>query len=230
MTADAATLTAAVSAAELLPVPSAPMDKIISLETRGELAQAEVDALRFEAAKLISDVLAEGMTQRELGTKIGKSQQHVSIMARLHKIVTDYPGSSDLGYTELYRRVKDGWHPGDSDPPPHMYDSREGWLLAAVEHWRGIFAEVPALQLPEVVQVTMGRVSSRACIGHCERLRDGTPYLTISHELSDPVRILDVLGHELMHAALPNLSHKQPFGRIARSLGIRGSGNGQSCR
>jgi hypothetical protein len=62
-------------------------------------------------------------------------------------------------------------------------------------------------------------------IGHClhgDGNRDGNPQIYISPDLNDPVKIAEVILHELLHAALPiRVNHGQPFGQYAKRLGIR---------
>src|SRR5262249_54514913 len=51
--------------------------QIIDIEKRADAAEGEASDLRWEAARLIHEELAEGKTQRGIAAEIGKSQNHV---------------------------------------------------------------------------------------------------------------------------------------------------------
>lgn len=58
------------------------VDQIIQHEAAAVQSAQEAEAHRWEAARLISEELADGMSQRALAAEIGKSQPHVSYMAK----------------------------------------------------------------------------------------------------------------------------------------------------
>lgn len=107
--------------------------------------------------------------------------------------------------------------------------TREQWLVAAVDRMRPMFtvheAELPA------VRVSVGFPKSRrgkgsTAIGQCwtgKCSADETHEIFISPELVDPARVLDVLAHELAHAAVGvDKGHKAPFVKLARAIGLDG--------
>ena len=52
---------------------------------------------------------------------------------------------------------------------------------------------------------------------------DGTNEIIISMVLDDPIRVLDVLTHELVHALVGNEhGHKGPFRTLAKAVGLEG--------
>lgn len=104
--------------------------------------------------------------------------------------------------------------------------TREDWLLRAVELCRPLLAEHGAV-VPDAVRVSVGWPrGSRKAIGQCwvpDVSADGTAELFISPELAAPERVLDVLAHELIHAAIGcEHGHKKPFTRVARAIGLDG--------
>lgn len=109
--------------------------------------------------------------------------------------------------------------------------TREQWLELAVLKLRPIFAEAGA-DLPNV-RVSVGWPSrggvggKRKVIGQCWKsivATDKVSQLFISPVLGeDPVQMLGVLVHELVHAWDDCESgHKGAFGKMARKLGLEG--------
>jgi hypothetical protein len=110
--------------------------------------------------------------------------------------------------------------------------NRETWLDSAVQRLRPVF-DAAGSPLPEVVKVACGFPSrsalaqSKRRIGECwypEHSKDKTTTnVLISPTLDDAVRVLDVLVHECIHAAVgPGVGHKGPFRKLARRLGLEG--------
>lgn len=105
--------------------------------------------------------------------------------------------------------------------------TREQWLLDALDIFRPWFAEVEK-PLPEQIRVSVGygKGARKSTIGVCYNSMasvDGIHQVFISPELSDPVRILDVLLHEGVHAADDGVSgHTGEFRRVAQALGLEG--------
>ena len=106
--------------------------------------------------------------------------------------------------------------------------TREEWLLAACENLRGVIRAAGAECPP--VAVSMGfpkgyRGRGRA-LGQCWDgclASDGRPAIFISPTLAVPVRILDVLLHELVHAAVGSEhGHRGRFVTVARAVGLVG--------
>lgn len=109
------------------------------------------------------------------------------------------------------------------------HNTREAWLLAAVDKMRPMFADQPN-QVPEHVLVSFGwakRAGGKA-IGWCYKpamTEGGASTILISpvHAADDPVTILGTLLHELVHAADGGVNgHKAPFARVVKALGLTG--------
>ena len=109
--------------------------------------------------------------------------------------------------------------------------NRETWLMKGIEAVRPMFEELGAT-IPEKVRVTCGwpsrsaGASKKRRIGECWSSSvsgDGTAEIIISMVLDDPVNVLDVLVHELVHAALPDgTGHGPKFRKLAIALGLTG--------
>lgn len=107
--------------------------------------------------------------------------------------------------------------------------TREQWLLSATVRLRDtLFKQADAI-VPEV-RVSVGfpggaRVSAHKAIGQYwpgNLTDDKTPQVFVSPVLGDPIRALDVLVHELVHACTPGSGHKGPFKRLAIKVGLEG--------
>src|SRR5258708_5619788 len=105
---------------------------------------------------------------------------------------------------------------------------RQQWLEAGVEALRTKFAE-SGYRVPEKARVSIGwpkRAASCGAIGECwstEASSDGHNELFISPELTDALRILGVLTHEMVHATVGTAAgHKKPFKQCALAIGLQG--------
>jgi hypothetical protein len=109
-----------------------------------------------------------------------------------------------------------------------VLETREAWLLKACDHLRPIVLNAGAECPP--VAVSMGFPKSRrgvsTTIGECwdgQAAADGRPAIFISPVLNEPARILDVLLHELVHAAVGcEWGHRGKFVTVARTCGLVG--------
>lgn len=108
--------------------------------------------------------------------------------------------------------------------------TREAWLHAAIESLRDRFTEV-GMPLPKTIHVSVGfgygaKRESATVLGQCWAGRaseDGNNHIFLSPELDDTARVLDVLIHELIHAADDCKSgHKGAFAEAATRLGLTG--------
>ena len=111
---------------------------------------------------------------------------------------------------------------------PTRVNTREEWLMLAVAEMRPVFAEVGA-DIPDVrvsVGWPGGRGDRSAVIGQCWHKAAATDdhfHIFISPVLDDAPRVLDVLLHELVHAADGNENgHKGRFAQWAKALGLTG--------
>ena len=103
--------------------------------------------------------------------------------------------------------------------------TRERWLLDATEQMRPWFDDLDAA-LPTDIYISVGFPrGSRKAIGQCFPIQpatlDGKPHVFISPAVSEPTEVLEILLHELVHAALPaRTGHKGPFQKLAGKLGL----------
>ena len=109
------------------------------------------------------------------------------------------------------------------------HNTREAWLTEAIAL---LGAEVfgPVGETLPAVRVSVGwpggRGQKNSVIGQCWASRaaeDGVAQIFVSPVLSDGVRVLDVLVHELVHAIDDCQSgHRGRFAKIARAVGLEG--------
>ncbi|WP_144121162.1 SprT-like domain-containing protein [Catellatospora sichuanensis] len=108
--------------------------------------------------------------------------------------------------------------------------TRESWLLNAVEALRPRFAEV-GMPIPEKLHVSVGfgfgaKAESSVILGQCWAKRasdDGVNHIFIAPTVGDTARVLDILIHELIHAADDcQNGHKGAFAEAATRLGLEG--------
>lgn len=108
--------------------------------------------------------------------------------------------------------------------------TREAWLHAAIEALRPRFVEV-GMPIPETIHVSVGfgygaKRESAVILGQCwakAASEDRINHIFISPEVNDTARILDILVHELVHAADDCQSgHKGAFAEAATRLGLEG--------
>jgi hypothetical protein len=108
--------------------------------------------------------------------------------------------------------------------------TREEWLHLAIDALRPEFEKID-FPLPEKIHVSVGfgygaKRESATILGQCWASRvseDGVNHIFISPEMNDAARVLDVLIHELVHAADDCASgHKGAFAKAAKALGLTG--------
>jgi hypothetical protein len=109
-----------------------------------------------------------------------------------------------------------------------MHTTREQWLVHLAQLLRPEFTRA-GLPLPSNIRFSCGwpgAGSRHARIGECWHVSasaDRTFEIFISPALSDPLRVGDVLVHELCHAAAGlEAGHTGAFRRCARALGLTG--------
>ena len=101
--------------------------------------------------------------------------------------------------------------------------NREDWLSAAVSELRPFF-EAVGKPLPKNVRVTCGFPSNAkrsGAIGECwadTASADQTFEVLISPVLDDPLRVFDVLVHELCHSTAGAMNHGINFQRVASAM------------
>jgi hypothetical protein len=106
--------------------------------------------------------------------------------------------------------------------------TREQWLIAACRHLSPILDEAGAMSPSVAVSIGFPkrRRGGMAHLGECwdgSLTADGRPAIFVSPILQDPLRILDVLLHELVHAAVGvKCGHRGRFVTVARACGLEG--------
>jgi hypothetical protein len=115
---------------------------------------------------------------------------------------------------------------------PNTFMHREPWLSGAIDAFRPIFAKHDA-KIPTNIRVSCGfpsfggrSGSRRQRIGECwakTASKDGSWEILISPTLAEPARVLDVLGHELIHATVGlQEGHRGAFKQLALAIGLTG--------
>jgi len=108
--------------------------------------------------------------------------------------------------------------------------TREQWLNQAGHHLRVLFESVGEA-VPTKVRASCGFPSKGALssqnrtVGQCWSAvasADSHAEIFISPTISDSMRVLDILAHELVHACHPNDGHGSKFGKTARAIGLEG--------
>lgn len=106
------------------------------------------------------------------------------------------------------------------------FDSREGWLSAAVQELRPIF-KVRGYKLPDKIHVSVGFPLGRRAGERLDRCygvhngRDGAYELFVSPMLDEPVKVLGSITHNLCHLAVGmERGHKHMFTKCAGAMGL----------
>lgn len=108
-----------------------------------------------------------------------------------------------------------------------IHPNREAWLLAATENLRSCLFKQHGAEVPNV-RVSVGFPGGRSpkkAIGQywpSQACIDATASVFVSPVLHEPLRALDVLVHELVHAVHPEAGHKGPFAKLAKAIGLTG--------
>jgi hypothetical protein len=94
------------------------VQRIISVEKAAERYDELADGCRWEAARLISEELADGKSQVRLAEEIGKSQAHVSYMAKTWRYNLGY--SDRPSFNEAYHSpaIRSGVQPSEPESLP----------------------------------------------------------------------------------------------------------------
>lgn len=107
------------------------------------------------------------------------------------------------------------------------HETRENWLTEATDMLRiSVFkdagAEIPTVRLSVGFPSHRENGTTLGTYWRAESTEDGTPQIFISPILSDPIRILSTLTHELVHACTPGDGHGSRFRRLAKAVGLTG--------
>jgi hypothetical protein len=114
--------------------------------------------------------------------------------------------------------------------------NRETWLEQAVEQMAPWFEEKNS-PLPDKILASCGWPKAKGgkarAIGQCFDpiwTEDGTVNIFICPTVSDPVRVLDILLHELCHASVgTRTGHSGPFVKLIREFGLVGKATATWC-
>jgi hypothetical protein len=110
----------------------------------------------------------------------------------------------------------------------NTHDTRESWLRSATAGLRPYFASC-GFPVPENIRFAIafpstGRRGAR--IGECwhsSMSDDGNYEIIIRADIADPVEVVGVLVHELIHAALPaDAGHGKLYRKAALKIGLEG--------
>ena len=108
---------------------------------------------------------------------------------------------------------------------PSAKTTREQWLSRAVDELRPLFKQAKA-PVPKKVRVGVGFPKGRKFIGECWATTcsaDKTSEIFISPAVAKPDVVLEVLVHELCHAAAGyDAKHGKEFKAVAEAVGLEG--------
>lgn len=101
--------------------------------------------------------------------------------------------------------------------------TREDWLNRAITHLRPMFDDCE-VTLPEQIQASLGFPKVSKHLGECwmphAHEDEVTTSVIISPVVKTSVEVLDILCHELVHAALPKAGHRKPFTQACDRVGL----------
>jgi hypothetical protein len=110
----------------------------------------------------------------------------------------------------------------------NAHTTREGWLVAAMAMLDAKYFDGRGYTLPEKRSCSCGfpKGGWGHSIGQCwgpETSTDGTINMFVCPTQDNPIRVLDILLHELIHAQVGVVvGHKKPFKKMAREFGLEG--------
>jgi hypothetical protein len=105
-------------------------------------------------------------------------------------------------------------------------NTREDWLNAALRYVQMHIASQGNVQCPANMRVSCGFPTRAKAIGQCwsdSASADGTHEIFVAPTQDDALRVLDILIHEAIHAAVGvKVGHKGEFKRVALACGLEG--------
>jgi len=113
-----------------------------------------------------------------------------------------------------------------------QYSTREEWLTAGIEEVRPLF-DLAGKPLPKQIRVSCGFPSTAlrsGAIGECwinSASADGTFEILIHPKLANPLKVFEVLVHELCHATSGAFNHGVNFQKIANTMHLKAIGSGR---
>lgn len=108
-----------------------------------------------------------------------------------------------------------------------VHTTREGWLMAAMKMLNAQFLKKTEYEFPETVRVSCGFTRGHSTsIGQCwarNLSADKTHEIFICPTKAEPIRVLDILLHEMIHVAVGlKCGHRGKFRELAKSVGLSG--------
>jgi len=98
--------------------------------------------------------------------------------------------------------------------------TREDWLYKANEKLIPYIQQHTTLLIPRFY-LSVGFPKGKY-VGQCwsgKLSEDGLPHIFISPTVDDPIDVLSILGHEIIHTVLPNAGHRVEFSQLAAKCG-----------
>jgi len=98
--------------------------------------------------------------------------------------------------------------------------TREEWLARASEIITPYIQQHTDIPIPKFY-LSVG-FPKGAAVGQCwngKLSNDGLPHIFISPVIDNPVDVLSILGHEIIHTALPHAGHRMEFSQLAAKCG-----------
>lgn len=111
---------------------------------------------------------------------------------------------------------------------PNTHETREGWLLAGAKLLDKAFFDGNGYKLPAKLACSCGfpRGAKGKAIGQCwgtTNSSDGTTHMFVCPTQDEPLQVLGILLHELIHAWDDCKSgHKGPFKKLVKEFGLAG--------
>lgn len=169
--------------------------------------------LTAEQMSRLDELAAEGKGRRVIAKELG-----VSAWAVRKHLEANPPAATPEPAPE----------PEPTPEPEPVNSTREAWLEAAVAEMRPWLAEAGA-PLPKRILVSIGFPSRNGLASRNQRIGEcwlgtsqgGVPHVFVTPLEGDPLRVLDILLHELVHAAGIS-GHGKDFKRVAVALGLEG--------
>jgi len=104
--------------------------------------------------------------------------------------------------------------------------NRELWLNEAKIEIQNLYFQRNRRKLPPRIQIAVGWCKGKRAIGQCwdhKCTKGGTYQIFICPTQSDPIEILGILLHELIHACVGlKEKHGGRFASVARAVGLKG--------
>lgn len=100
--------------------------------------------------------------------------------------------------------------------------TRESWLSKASDIMVAYIQQYTDIPIPKFYLSVGFPKGKSTTVGQCWSGRlseDGLPHIFISPVKDDPIDILSILGHEIIHTVYPNAGHRIEFSRLAAKCG-----------